>query len=99
MWNILLAAAYNRRTITYQKIACHFESESAGIIVQLLNCISRYCDTKNLPALTCLAVKETIEFHGTSLSTVEISSEHEAVFNHNWHAMHSVSPTDFEQYA
>ena len=55
MWQVLIATAHERRTITYGDL-----SDTVGYgstrIGEILNCIKRYCVSNGLPPLTVLVV-------------------------------------------
>lgn len=100
VWQILIAAANNRQTLTYGHLAEHLEFEGAGVFAQILGCIMNYCAEKDLPPLTCLVVNQTTGLPGQGLTTIaNLPRDREAVYNHNWFAMHPVQISEFEPYA
>ena len=57
IWQVLIAKAANRQTITYGNLARTLGYESAGQFMSgLLNPVMRYCQVNGLPPLTVLVV-------------------------------------------
>ncbi|VVC83824.1 hypothetical protein [Sideroxydans sp. CL21] len=97
VWQILIAAAHNRQSLTYTHVANHLEFEGAGVLSQILDRIMRYCDTNELPPLTCIVVNQETGIPGSGLSTVQdLPRDREAVYNKNWFALYPVQIGDFE---
>jgi len=100
VWQILISTAHNRQTLTYGQVASHLEFEGAGVFAQILGCIMDYCESKELPPLTCLVVNQTTGLPGSGLTTLEnLPRDREAVYNQNWFAMYPVQISDFERFA
>lgn len=96
VWQILIAAAHNRQTLTYGQVANYLGFEGAGVLSQILGCIMDYCDAKGLPPLTCLVVNQVTGLPGQGLKTVEnLPQDRESVYNHQWFAMYPVQICDF----
>lgn len=97
VWQILIAAAHNRQTLTYGQVATHLEFDGAGVLSQILDRIMKYCDAKDWPALTCLVVNQVTGLPGDGLTTVtDLSMEREKVYQVNWFALYPVQISDFE---
>ena len=58
IWQILITAAHDRRTLTYGRVAALLGFKGAGVISQFLNPIMGYCEAKDLPPLTVLVVNQ-----------------------------------------
>lgn len=100
VWQILVATAHNRKTLTYGQVAEYLEFKGANVLAPILGCIMRYCKAKDLPPLTCLVVNQTTGLPGAGLTTVEnLPTDREAVYNQNWFALYPVQISDFEPYA
>lgn len=100
IWQILINAAHNRQTLTYGHLAEYLEFEGAGVFAQILGCIMRYCNDKQLPPLTCLIVNQSTGLPGAGLTTVEdLPKDREAVYKQNWYVLYPVQISDFEPYA
>jgi hypothetical protein len=99
VWQILVAAAHNRQSLTYGQVADYLEFDGAGVLAQILGKIMVYCDANNLPPLTCLVVKQDTGIPGSGLSTLEdLPRDREAVYRTNWYALPPVQVADFERY-
>ena len=97
IWQILIAAAHNRQSLTYGQVADYLEFERAGVLAQTLGLIMNYCEAKGLPPLTCLVVNKDTGIPGHGLSTVDdLPRDREDVFNTNWYALPPVQIVDFE---
>lgn len=97
VWQILIGASHNRQTLTYKALATHLEFEGAGVFAHILGCIMKYCESNDLPPLTCLVVNQTTGLPGAGLTTIDdLPKDREAVYSHNWYAMHPVQVSDFE---
>lgn len=100
VWQILIAAAHGRRSLTYGQLASHLKFEGAGVFAQILGCIMKYCDANQLPPLTCLVVNQDTGVPGTGLTTIaNLPIDRERVYHHNWFAMAPVQVSDFEPFA
>lgn len=58
IWQILIAAAHDRRTMTYHQLADLLGFAGAGVFAQPLSLIMHHCDDHDLPPLTVLVVNE-----------------------------------------
>nr|WP_016834607.1 hypothetical protein [Herbaspirillum lusitanum] len=97
IWQILIAAAHDRRILTYKHLANHLGFEGAGTMAQMLDYVMRYCAREKLPPLSCLVVNQTTGLPGAGLTSVEnLPKEREAVFSHNWYEMYPVQISDFQ---
>lgn len=98
VWQILVAAAHNRQSLTYGQVADYLEFEGAGVLAQILGRIMNYCEANGLPPLTCLVVNQETGIPGSGLSTVtDLPRDQEAVYRTNWYALLlPVQATDFE---
>jgi len=97
VWQILVAAAHNRQTLTYGHLARYLEFDGAGVFAQILDLIMKYCRAKGLPPLTCLVVNNETGVPGSGLTTVEnLPRDREAVYNTNWFGLTPVQISDFE---
>ena len=100
VWMILVAAAHDRRTLTYGHVADLLRFEGAGVLAQTLGLIMTHCHRKGLPPLTILVVNQQTGLPGEGLTTIEnLNQDREAVFNHNWYAMAPVQVREFEELA
>jgi hypothetical protein len=100
IWQILIAAAHDRRTFTYGQIANLLDFKGAGVVASFLNPIMGYCDAKGLPPLTVLVVNQDTGLPGGGLTTLQdVNQDREAVFNHNWFGMYPIQISDLQPFA
>ena len=99
IWQILIAAAHERRILTYGHIAKLLGFGGATVVSQFLGLIMRYCADNGLPPLTVLVVNKETGLPGEGLTTLEeINKDREAVFNHDWYGMYPVQIVDLARY-
>lgn len=97
VWQILVAAAHDRRSLTYGQLATHLGFDGAGVFAQILGCIMSYCESKELPPITCLVVNQDTGVPGSGLTTIsKLPEDREMVYRHNWYSMFPVQVSDFE---
>ena len=100
IWQVLIAKAANRQTITYGNLARTLGYESAGQFMSgLLNPVMRYCQVNGLPPLTVLVVNQETGKPGSGLSDAlnDTDQDREHVFNHQWFLMFPPSPHELEE--
>lgn len=96
IWQILIAAAHDRKILTYKQLAGHLGFDGAGTMAQMLDIVMLYCERNNLPPLSCLVVNQTTGLPGAGLTNVaNLAREREAVFAHRWYQMYPVQIADF----
>jgi len=100
VWQILIAVAHERRTITYGEVADLLGFEGAGVLAQILGLIMIYCQTNELPPLTVLVVNQGTGLPGEGLTTVEdLPRDREAVYRQAWYSRFPVQIADFQEIA
>jgi len=96
VWQILIAAAHERRTLTYGDVADLLGFDGAGVLAQTLGLIMTYCKNEGLPPLTVLVVKHDTGLPGEGLTTVEnLPRDREAVYQYAWYGRFPVQISDF----
>ena len=87
-WLILVGAAMNRQTLTYDGLAqLMFRRKAAGVLDKILGHIAFYCnDEKGLPLLTSIVVgkKRGAPGHDIPIDPKKIDSERERVYRYDW---------------
>jgi hypothetical protein len=97
IWMILVAAAHERRTLTYGIVSDLIGFEGADVLAGTLGRIMNYCKENGLPPLTVLVVRQDTGLPGEGLTTIEdVNEDREAVFNEKWYASAPVQIADFE---
>ena len=100
VWQILVAAAHERRTLTYGDLADILGFGGAGVLAQILGLIMNYCKSNNLPPLTILVVNQNTGLPGEGLTTVaNLPQDRESVYRYNWYSRFPVQIEDFEKVA
>jgi hypothetical protein len=95
-WAVLVLAAHNRQTLTYEMV-----EKITGIPkyaqTSILGIIVAYCDSRSLPKLTTIVVRE---LDGLPADGVDDAStvcvKHAKVFAFNWLEQKAPNPKDFE---
>ena len=97
IWHVLIGAAHNRQTLTYEKLGEFIGMGGGNIYAQALKIVMTYCESKGLPPLTVLVVKKDTGKPGAGLTTVQdYDRGREAVYAQEWYKMPPVQIQDFE---
>jgi hypothetical protein len=99
MWPILVLAARNRQTLTYQIV-----EQSTGMMApgvgKCLDPIQSYCRVHKLPPLTVLVVGKDDGMPGTGFSAAaDVPMAQAEVYKHDWTVNRCPSREEFEQVA
>ena len=98
IWQILVGLAYNRQTVTYEKLSKLLEFKGAGTMGQFLEPIMKYCKLNGLPPLTVLVVEKYLGVPGAGLTTVQNADlGREQVYEYNWFNVYPPDETEFAQ--
>lgn len=96
IWQILVAKASNRQTLTYGELAELLKFKGADVLARPLGHIMYYCQQNGLPPLTVLVVNQATGLPGPGLDVPpsEQNSEREKVFRYEWY---DIIPPDAEE--
>lgn len=97
IWQVLIAQATTRRTLTYGILADILGFKGAGVFARLLGHIMYYCRENKLPPLTVLVVNQDTGLPGDGLTKVDVDVDRESVFKFPW--FHVVPPSAEELHA
>lgn len=85
IFNILVAAAHRRETMTYSRLATLLGYEGAGVFAQTLDLILKWCANNQLPPLTVLVVNSVTGLPGEGFQpSDDLHKERERVFSYKW---------------
>ena len=91
IWQVLIAAAHNRQTITYELLGELIGVPPHGLAPRLDH-IMRYCQANGLPPLTVLVVGKDSGSPSEGLTTTNNADrDRERVFRHQWYSMEPMS--------
>jgi len=96
IWSILVFAAKNRQTLTYDMV-----SKSTGLLRPAIGGallpIQRLCQARELPKLTALVVQDKTGMpgEGLPLEPGEFPCELQRVYSHDWLVITAPSENDF----
>jgi len=96
VWLILIAYAYNRRTLTYSDLAMLIGYNDVRPVGQVLDYVWYYCQQVDLPPLTGLVVNKTTGLPGDGMGNYTLA-EQEQVFAFNWYNLIPPTPEQFEE--
>jgi hypothetical protein len=105
VWQVLIAAAYNRQILTYSIVADLIgvgqEGRGAIAIRPYLGPLMRYCEARSLPPVTALIVEKATGKPGSGLRTLSSNPDRdrENVFAHKWFKEKPLSIGDLEPFA
>jgi hypothetical protein len=94
-WVILVSAAKNRQTLTYEGLSVlMYGKKAAGVMDKILGHIAYYCTDNGLPALTSIVVGKNRGTPGEDIPAdlSEIDQLREAVYKCDWFDLHPPSP-------
>ena len=87
-WQVLIAKATDRQTITYESLAVMVGMQPLGKLAvrHYLNRVANYCLNNNLPDLTIVVVALKRGRPAYVSDGVDVDAEREKVFAHKWFA-------------
>lgn len=96
IWQILIAKASNRQTLTYKELAAILGCGAACAVSQFLDPVYYFCCQYQLPPLTTLVVSQSTVIPGDGAITSDPSADREKVFGFDWFAIYPPSPKELE---
>jgi hypothetical protein len=93
-WIILVSAAKNRQTLTYEGLSIlMYGKKAAGVLDKILGHIAYYCEDNDLPALTSIVVGKNRGTPGEDIPVdrAEIDRLREDVYKCDWFDLHPPS--------
>lgn len=99
VWRVLICAAHNRQTLTYEQLAKLIGMGDKGYLVTggprgPLGGVYYYCERNKLPPLTCLVVGKNTGRPGEDFPGLD--RQRERVFNYQWFRLPPAQVRDFE---
>ena len=95
LWQVLIAAASQRRTVTYRLLGEQVDLGPA-LVAEPLALVARYCAAKQWPPLTVLVVQAGDGRPGASFVwATDADGAREAVYEHEWFKLRPPSAGDF----
>jgi hypothetical protein len=86
-WLILVGAAMNRQTLTYEGLSIlMYRKKAAGVLDAVLGHVAYYCIAENLPLLTTIVVGKKRGKPGADIPMDwdQLDLERERVYAHDW---------------
>jgi hypothetical protein len=96
-WQILIASAMNRQTLTYKMLSkMMFGREAAGVLDEILGHIAYYCNDNGCPPLTVLVVNKSTGEPGSEIPTdlTQIDELREKVYCCDWYDIYPPSEVE-----
>ena len=98
IWQILIAKAENRQTMTYGALAHALGFGGAQVMGTFLDPVMCYCRDNKLPPLTILVVNSETGEPGSGLTGInQMNIQREFVFKYNWYGLVPPTPKEFEE--
>ena len=94
IWQILIAKANNRQTLTYGVLAQMLGFRGAGILARMLGHIMHYCQQNGFPPLTVLVVNKDTGLPGKGLIEANLNADRETVFQFDWFGIFPPTPEE-----
>lgn len=93
-WQILIDAAANRQTLTYEGLSkLMYKKKAAGVLDRILGHIAYYCNDNNLPPLTSVVVGKGRGTPGEDIpmNLQELDARREDVYSEDWYDVYPPS--------
>lgn len=93
-WQILIGAAANRQTLTYEGLSkLMYKKKAAGVLDRILGHIAYYCNDNNLPPLTSVVVGKGRGTPGEDIpmNPQEFDARREDVYAEDWYDIYPPS--------
>ena len=95
LWQVLIAAAHDRRTLTYRLLGETIDL-APSLLAAPLGLVARYCAAKQWPPLTVLVVQAGDGRPGAGFAwATDADGAREAVYVHDWFKLRPPSAADF----
>lgn len=91
LWQILIAAASERKIITYGIVSNLIGIKVAIALREPLYYLKQWCEVNSLPPLTVIVVNQETGKPGSGLALADLDQAREDVFNYPWYRL--VPPT------
>jgi hypothetical protein len=96
-WLILVNAAMNRQTLTYEGLArLMYRRQAQGVLDRILGHIAFYCIEEGLPPLTSIVVGKKRGTPGDDIpiNLKQVDSERERVYKEDWFNIYPPTPEE-----
>lgn len=97
IWQILIACAHQRQTLTYGNLAKILGFQGAGTLAPILGHLMYFCHQHNLPPLTVIVVNQETGLPGNGLVGANLNADREKVFDYNWFGLYPPTPEELRQ--
>lgn len=94
-WIILVGAAMNRQTLTYESLSVKmYQKKAAGVLDKILGHVAFYCIEQGLPPLTSIVVGKGRGTPGQDipLDIASLDSARERVYAYDWYDEYPPTP-------
>lgn len=99
-WQILIAAAMRRQTLTYLSLSQKmYQKDAAGVLDKILGHVAYFCNENGLPAITAIVVGKGRGSPGTDIPAdrTKIDEIRESVYELDWFNVVPPSPEQLKQ--
>jgi len=99
-WQILIVAAANRQTLTYEGLSkLMYKKKAAGVLDRILGHIAYYCNDNDLPPLTSVVVGKGRGTPGEDIpmNLQEFDARREDVYAEDWYDVYPPSATALKE--
>lgn len=98
-WQILIATATNRQTVTYELLSkIMYGKPAAGVLNKILGHIAAFCHLRNLPPLTTIVVGKWGGTPGAAIPVLraDIDRQREEVYRCDWFNLYPPSENELD---
>jgi hypothetical protein len=99
-WLILVGAAMNRQTLTYEGLSLlMYRRKAQGVLDKVLGHVAFYCNDNDLPALTLIVVGKKRGTPGTDIpmDLERRDTERERVYAEDWYDIYPPSAEELRE--
>lgn len=98
-WQILIAAAMNRQTLTYLSLSQKmYGRNAAGVLNRVLGHVAYFCEDASLPALTSIVIGKGRGTPGSGIPAdiSQVDAIRESVYETDWYDIVPPSPSELQ---
>lgn len=99
-WQILIGAAKNRQTLTYELLSIQmYGKKAAGVLDKILGHIAFYCNDNRLPPLTSIVVAKRKGIPGSEIpiNIGQTDKLREKVYNYDWYNIYPPTAEELKE--
>ena len=98
VWQILVAAAMDRRTMTYLGLSeLMYGRPASGVLDAILGHVAHFCNEHSLPPLTSIVVNKATGVPGDGIPIENLPNVREEVYDFDWFDILAPTPKQLKK--